>query len=276
MGKVSRILPDKVYVSLVYFYHFHRFPNLKNPKTYNEKLQWLKLHDRQEEYIGWVDKVRVKEYIAETLGEQYVIPTLKIWERAEDISLDDMPNQFVLKCNHDSKSCIICKDKKTFDLDGAKKFLDKHLKENAFWYGREWSYKAVKPCVFAEEMLKSPDGDLKDYKVMCFNGKAKLVEIHSHRFAKNYTQDFYDIEWRKTDISQGPTSSEYLDPPDKLNEMLQYSEQLAEGLKHIRVDWYCVGDKLYFGELTFFDGSGFLPFDNPEHDLLLGSWVDLK
>lgn len=274
--KIGRVLPDKLYISLVYFRHFHRFPDWKNPKTFTEKQQWNKLYNRNPLYTTMVDKILVKDYVGKLIGEEYIIPTLKVWEDASDISLDELPDKFILKCNHDSKSKQRCVDKATFDLSLAKKELNRHLKKNAFWYGREWPYKNVKPCVFAEKLIESPDGDLKDYKVMCFNGKAKLIMLNSNRFHGELEEAMYDLDWNKTDITQGYPSESTFEKPENLDEMLRLSEQLAKGINHVRVDWYNVNGKIYFGELTFFDGSGFVPFDNPEHDLLLGSWIDLK
>ena len=274
--KISKLLPDWLYISLVYYKHFKHFPNIRNPKTFTEKLQWNKLYNRDPLFTVLVDKLLVKDYIAETIGEEYVIPTLKCWDNAYDIDLNELPNKFILKCNHDSHSKQLCMDKKSFDISKAKEELQKNLNQNAFWYGREWPYKNVSPKIFAERLLESPDGDLKDYKVMCFNGKAKLIMLNANRFLGDLEEAMYDLDWKKTDITQGYPSTKDYPRPKNLDLMIHLSEVLAKDINHVRVDWYNIEGKLYFGEMTFFDGSGFVPFDNPEHDVLLGSWMKLN
>ena len=275
--KATRLLSDKMYIRLMYFKHFGRFPDLKTPKTYTEKMQWNKLYNRNPLYTVLADKIAVKEYIANTIGASYVIPTLKVWSNADEINLIDLPEKFILKCNHDSHSKHICTDKKCFDLESVKRDLNLHLQNNAFWYGREWSYKNIVPCVFAEELLEPPNGDLIDYKVMCFDGKAKLIMMNSNRFGKGGLKEaIYDLEWNKTDITQGYPSNQDYEKPDNFQEMIELSELLSKTINLVRVDWYSFSGKLYFGEFTFYDGSGFVPFDNPAHDLLLGSWFTIN
>lgn len=271
-----RFLPDKPYLSLLYYKHFQKFPNWKSPVTFNEKIQWLKLHDRNPRYTDLVDKVKVKEYIKSEIGEEYIIPTLKVWEKAEEIDISCLPDQFVLKCNHDSKSVIVCAQKKNFDINKAKTFMCSRLKNNGYWYGREWPYKNVRPLVFAEQYIDAADGDLKDYKVLCFNGKAKYIELHSNRFTgKQHAQDIYDTQWNKTNIFQGAHTDSSAPKPQNLALMLALSERLAQGMPHVRVDWYSVGEQLFFGEITFYDGSGFVGFDNPEHDVMFGNLINI-
>lgn len=276
--KLLRFIPDKIYLWMIFYKNTREIINFKNPEGFNEKLQWLKINDRNPEFTKLTDKYEVKKYIADQIGEQYVIPILGVWYNAYDIDFDKLPNQFVLKCNHDSRSVIICKDKSKFDIKSAIKKLNRHLKFNAYWYGREWPYKNIKPCIIAEEFMEEQkDQALVDYKVFCFNGKAKLIEVIRGRYTENYTQDIYDIEWNNTGIGQGyKTDKSYLEIPDFLEEMIKLSEKLAKDIIHVRVDWYFINNQLYFGELTFFDGSGFAPFENKADDLLLGSWLDLK
>lgn len=275
LTNLIHLVPDKLYISMVYYRNLHKLPNLRNPQTFTEKLQWNKLYNRNPLFTMLVDKIRVKDYITDTIGEQYVIPTLKVWSNVEDIVLDELPDKFILKCNHDSHSRVLCTDKQTFNLEEARRFLKAHLHNNAFWYGREWPYKNVKPCVFAETLLESKDGDLKDYKVLCFNGKAKLIMVNANRFIGDLEEVIYDLDWNKTDITQGYPSSKEFEKPSRFDEMIHLSEVLSKGINHVRVDWYNFEGKLYFGEMTFFDGSGFVAFDNPDHDLLLGSWISL-
>lgn len=268
---LSKIISDKLYLSLVYFKHFGHFPNFRNPQTFNEKIQWLKLYDRNPEYTKMVDKYAVKKYIAETIGSQYVIPTLGVWDKFDDIDFDSLPNRFVLKCTHDSHGVIICDDKKKLDIEQTREIITSCLKRNFYYYGREWPYKNVKPRIIAEHYMGS---NLSDYKVLCFEGEPQIIEVHQDRGTEKYTQSFYDVSWKKSFISQGK-SAEFVQKPITLDLMLKYSKILSKGIHHIRVDWYEVDGQLYFGELTLFDGSGFVPFDKTEYDEYLGSLINL-
>lgn len=276
--KMSRFIPDPLYITILYYKNIRKFLNLKSPKTFNEKLQWIKIHDRNPEYTRLVNKYEVRSYIASKIGEKYLITLIGVWDSVFDINFNNLPNKFVLKCNHDSKSTVICRDKSRLDIRMVRNKLDLHLKQNAFWYGREWPYKDVKPCIIAEKYMEDTIGTvLTDYKVLCFNGKAKLIQVHNGRGTQNYTQDFYDIDWNKTNIMQGARVSQVIfEKPSFLKEMVELSETLAEGTLHSRIDWYFVKGQIYFGEITFFDGSGFVPFENEEDDLLLGSWIKLN
>ena len=275
-------LPDKPYIKLLYYASFSHKLDLDNPRSYNEKLQWLKLNERNEQYSIMVDKVAVRSYIKDRIGEEYLIPSIGVWNSEEEIQFDSLPEQFVLKCNHNSgKGMCICKNKKELDFDYVKKQLRKGLKEKYYLIGREWPYRMVHPKILGERFMVDESGDeLKDYKVMCFEGEPKLIELHMGRFTNHQTQDFYDTNWEKTSISQG-NDKDYgmsdikIPKPECLDEMLQLSRKLAEGIHHIRVDWYVINGKLYFGELTLFDGSGFVAYDDPQNDLLLGSWIEL-
>lgn len=275
--QILRILPDKSYVSLQYWYLTKRKLNLKNPTRYNEKLQWLKLYDHKPEYTIFVDKYLVKDYVSKKIGDRYIIPTIGVWEDASKIDFDKLPNKFVLKCNHDSKSIFICKDKLKFNEKAAVEKLNQGLKRNHFAYGREWPYKNVKPVVIAEKYMEDESGGLQDYKVMCFNGVPKLIQLHQGRFTNHYTHDIYDVNWVRQDFNQkGEVYSETLrDKPEFLEEMLELSAKLAENVPHLRVDWYYVDHQLYFGELTFFDASGYLDFEPDEYNEIIGEWISL-
>lgn len=270
-------MPDKMLIELIYKASFGEKPDLENPKTFNEKLQWLKLYNRRPEYTMMADKFAVRKYIAETVGEQYLIPLLGKWDSAEDIDFEALPNQFVLKCNHDQGSVIICRDKTEFDVGAAKKKLKYKLGKNHYKSLREWPYKNIKPCIIAEKYMQnsSDDEELTDYKVLCFNGEPKLIEYHLGRFGK-HTQDIYDTDWNKTDINQPdiPMSDFVAEKPAILEEMLCCSKKLAQNIPHVRVDWYYTGGRMYFSELTFFDASGFDSF-NGSYDELLGNWLQL-
>ena len=190
--KLSRLIPDRIYLQIVYFKHFRRFINFNNPKTFNEKIQWLKLNYRNEEYTKLVDKYRVKQYITKLIGEEYVIPTLGVWNNVDDIDFKSLPEKFVLKCNNDSGGIVICKNKKDFDEAKAKSFLKERLKNNGYWYGREWPYKNVKPCIIVEKYMEdSISKDIKDYKFFCFNGSMEFFDIDIDRFIE-HRANYYD------------------------------------------------------------------------------------
>ena len=271
-------LEDEQYVKLQFRAQVGKWPNLKNPETFNEKLQWLKLHDRKPIYTTMVDKYAVKKYVADLIGEEYIIPTLGVWDKFEDIDFDALPNQFVLKCTHDSGGLVICRDKDSLDKRKAKEKIERSLKRNYYWSGREWPYKDVKPRIIAEQYMQDDGGkeELSDYKVLCFNGEPKLVEVHRGRFGGGHTQDFYDTDWNKTLFNQPdvPMSDEVMDKPVFAEEMLMLSRKLSAGIPHVRVDWYYTNGHLYFSELTFFDSSGFDPFMD-DQDTEIGSWLVL-
>ena len=277
--KLFNWLPDKPYLRLLYKAEIGKALNIDNPQTFNEKLQWIKLYDRKPEYCTYVDKYEVREYIANTIGEEYLIPIIGVYESVDEIPWNDLPEQFVLKCTHGSGSNIICPDKSKLDIEDAKKKLNKWMKKNWYWFGREWPYKNLKPRVICEEFISNTTKVPNDLKVMCFNGEAKIIELHENRFSESHTQNYYDIDWNVTEISQESSfavkSRESEPTPTCLQEMIKLSEIIAKNKYHVRVDWYEVNGRLYFGEITFFEASGLLPFDRDEYDLLLGSWIRL-
>ena len=272
-------VPDSLYLKVLYRVIMGRKLNLKNPKEYNEKLQWLKLNDRKPEYSTMVDKYEVRGYIEDLLGDKYLIPCLGIYDSVDDIDIDALPDRFVLKCTHDSGSVEICKDKSSFDIEGARHRLSQAMKRNYYATYREWPYKYVKPRIIAEGYLEGDGGDLKDYKVMCFNGEAKIIEVHENRFVegKVHTQTFYDREWNIVPLTQVETVTVDRpgERPRQLDEILRLSELIAKDMYHARIDWYIEGDKIYFGEITFFDGSGFESFSTPEMERMLGDMINL-
>ena len=272
-------VPDSLYLKVLYRVIMGRKLNLKNPKEYNEKLQWLKLNDRKPEYSTMVDKYEVRGYIENLLGDKYLIPCLGIYDSVDDIDIDALPDRFVLKCTHDSGSVEICKDKSSFDIEGARHRLSQAMKRNYYATYREWPYKYVKPRIIAEGYLEGDGGDLKDYKVMCFNGEAKIIEVHENRFVegKVHTQTFYDREWNIVPLTQVETVTVDRpgERPRQLDEILRLSELIAKDMYHARIDWYIEGDKIYFGEITFFDGSGFESFSTPEMERMLGDMINL-
>lgn len=268
-------LPDRPYLKLVYWGETGKKLNIDAPVTYNEKLQWLKLYDRKPEYCNYVDKYAVRSYISKTIGEHYLIPLLGVYDKVEEIDWESLPDKFVLKCTHGSGSNIICKDKGNLDIEASKIKLNKWMKKSWYWFGREWPYKNVIPRIVCESFISESDNTPDDYKFLCFNGKVKLIEVHIDRYG-SHKQDFYDEEWNKTAISQEGTRSDFVyEKPPLFEKIIQLSEQLASKIIHVRIDWFVVKDKLYFGEITFYDGSGFVAFDNEKDDCLLGGWIEL-
>ena len=276
---ISHKIPDKLYLSMRYKAIFGRRLNWQNPETFTEKLQWLKLYGRDPQYVRLVDKYDVKEYIKNTVGEEYIIPTLGIWERAEDIDFDSLPEQFVLKCTHDSGSVIICKDKKTFDRSAAVKSLNAKLQRNLFWWNREWVYKDIKPRVIAEKYMEdTKTRELRDYKLFCFDGVPKLIFVATDRQSKeNETAfDFFDMDYNWLDIRNGhPNASVHPEKPVTFEQMKALASKLSKGFPEARIDFYEIDGKIYFGEITFFHNGGFMPFDPDSWDYEIGKWLKL-
>lgn len=276
--KVCNILPDGLAIRLEYFRNLGKFPNLRNPKTYNEKIQWLKLYDRNPQYSAMVDKYEAKQYIAEKVGQEYVIPNLGVWDSFDEIDFDTLPSQFVLKTVHDCGGVVICRDKETFDKEEAKKFLRRHQKQNYYLYQREWPYKNVKPRILAEEFMEdAATGELRDYKFFCFDGQPKALFIASERQAAGETKfDFFDMDFNHMDVRNGHPNADV--PPEKpacFEEMKALAAKLSAGIPHLRVDFYEMNGKLYVGELTFFHWSGMVPFEPACWDETFGSWLTL-
>ena len=271
--KMFRLLPDDIFLRIKYRLIMGKPLDLKKPKTFNEKLQWLKLYDRKPEYTKLVDKYEVRKYIAETIGEQYLIPLLGVYDSFDDIDFDTLPNQFVLKPNHTSGNVFICKDKLKIDFNKLRKKVNKWLKREYYWLHREWPYKNVKPRIICEKFLED---NITDYKFMCFHGEPKLIQIHRNRGRKDQTLDFYDVNWNKTEIRRDkPTSQEFIPKPKNLDEMLSIARILSKDEIHVRIDLYEVEGKVYFSEKTFFSASGFSKFAKEEYDELIGRWIKL-
>lgn len=276
--KLSRLIPDRIYLQIVYFRHFKKFIDFDNPKTFNEKIQWLKLNYRNEEYTKLVDKYRVKQYITKLIGEKYVIPTLGVWNNVDDIDFKSLPEKFVLKCNNDSGGIVICKNKKDFDEVKAKSFLKERLKNNGYWYGREWPYKNVKPCIIAEKYMEdSISKDLKDYKFFCFNGSMEFFDIDIDRFIE-HRSNYYDrngnfLPFGKTYCP--PDYTKKIEMPKNLDKMIELAETISHNTVLSRIDFYEIDGQVYFGEITFYPGSGFSPFTDEKWDYKLGDMIDL-
>ena len=254
--------------------------DLENPKTFSEKLQWLKVNYREPIQIVMVDKHEAKDFIAQRVGDQYIIPTLAIWDSVEDIDFDVLPNQFVLKCTHDSGGIVICKDKSSLDREAAKAELSTSLQRDYSRIAREWPYKDVPRRIIAEEYLSElGSNEILDYKMYCFHGKPKLTVVCSNRFSKTGTRmNFYDIDWKPMGIHFGhypPLSTEFT-RPETYEEMLRLATELSKDCPFLRVDFYEIKGRLYIGELTFFPGAGFEKFRPMTKDYELGEWLHLE
>ena len=274
----SHVIPDKPYLELKYKWAFKKPLDLKNPVTYNEKLQWLKLYDRDPLYTKLVDKYEVKKYVAEKIGEEYIIPTYGVWTDAESIDIKSLPDQFVLKGTHDGGSVYLCKDKKSFDIDDAKKKMAYALKKNYYWHGREWPYKDVQPRIIAEAYMEDEETEeLRDYKFFCFDGVVKALFIASDRQKPVDTKfDFFDADGNHLDIKQGHPNAE-IPPklPVNFELMKELASALSRGFPQLRVDFYEVNGKVYFGELTFSHFDGMVPFIPAKWDEDFGSYIQL-
>ena len=280
LKKTNALWPDKLFLKFKYRLMIGKKLNLKNPSTFNEKLQWLKLYDRNPSYTRMVDKVDVKEYVAEKIGQEYIIPTLGIWESADDIDFDLLPEKFVIKCNHNSGQGIyICTDKKQMDVEKVRNELRLALQSDYYLQCREWPYKDVHRRIIAEKFLEdtsSEDGDLRDYKFMCFNGIVKSVFVCTER-KKSLKVTFFDRNWKRLPFERHyPQSAKIIPQPSKFEEMVQLAEILSKDIPFVRVDFYEVNGQIYFGELTFYPGAGFEEFNPVEWDGILGSWIDIK
>lgn len=275
------LLSDRLFLYILYYAHLGKKLNLKNPKTFNEKLQWLKLYNRKAEYTQMVDKYEVKKYIKERLGEEYIVPTIGVWDKFEEIEFKDFPEQFVLKCTH-SGGIIICKDKSEFNLEEARRKINDSMRKNYFLHGREWPYKNVRPRILAEEFVPNSNDEqgedsLVVYKVFCFGGEPKLIQVIQNDKRKDESIDYFDIDWKLLELKQNfPNSKIHLNKPDKFSEMLDLSSELSKGTPFLRVDWYVSMGKLLFSEFTYYSDAGIAAFEPEEWDRKLGEWIELS
>ncbi len=273
-------IKDEQYLKILYRIRMKKNLNIKDPVNYNEKLQWLKLHNRKEIYTKMVDKYEVKEYVKNIIGEEYIIPTIGIYNKFEDIEFEKLPNQFVIKCTHDSGGIVICKDKTLFNYKKAKKKINKCLKHNFYYGQREWPYKNVKPRVLIEKYMEDNiNKSMRDYKFFCFNGEPKLMYIseglENHATAKI---SFYDMDFKITDCKRSDYKQLDYTPkkPKNFELMKKFAAILSKNIPHIRVDFYEINEKLYFGELTFFTCSGFMPFESEKWNNELGELININ
>ncbi|ENZ30802.1 hypothetical protein HMPREF1084_03375 [Clostridium butyricum 60E.3] len=272
-----KCLPDALYLKLMYRGMMGRKLDLKNPKTYNEKLQWLKLNDRNPLYTNMVDKYEVRKYIEKIIGEEHLIPLIGVWDNFEDIEFDKLPNQFVLKCTHDSGGIIICKDKKKFDIEKAKNKLNKHLETNFYYFGREWPYKNVKPRIICEKYMVDESGvELKDYKFFCFEGIPKALFIATDR-GIDTRFDFFDMNFNHLPIKQHyKNGKKQIVKPKSFDKMVEFASKLSKDIPHLRVDFYDINGHIYFGELTFYHFCGYERFEPEDYDIYFGNMINLN
>ena len=266
---------DESFIKWEFFWGMHKWPNLKDPQTYNEKLQWMKLNDHNPDYIRMVDKAQAKEWVKDKLGtDEYCIPTLAVFNTFEEIDFSKLPNQFVLKTTHDSGSVVVCRDKDKLDMAMAKRTLNHSLNHNYYLQHREWPYKHVPRKIIAEQYLEDIDGgSLKDYKFFCFDGEPKFMFIASDR-GKDTRFDFYDMDFNHLPFEQGhPNADHDLQKPAEWDKMVDLARKLSKGMYHIRVDLYDINGRVYFGEMTLFHFSGNVPFEPEDWDYKIGQWL---
>lgn len=273
------LLSDKAYLKQLFKAKMGYELDLKNPKTFNEKLQWLKLYDRRPEYTVMVDKLAAKKYVADIIGEEHIIPTIAVYDTPDEIDFDTLPDQFVLKCTHSSGigNCI-CKDKSKLDFEKVREGLRKGLEDDYYLDEREWPYKNVPRKIICEKYMVDESGyELKDYKFFCFDGVPKLMFIASQRLGNEETKfDFYDMDFHHLDIINGhPNANPSPRKPNSFELMKDLASKLSKNIPHVRVDLYEVNEKVFFGELTFSHWGGFTKFEPEEWDYTIGSWLTL-
>ncbi len=276
--RISRLVPDRIFLSWLYRLKMGKPLNLKNPTSFNEKLQWLKLYDRNPFYPSLVDKFEVRQFVKDTIGEEYLIPLLGVYETVDAVDFASLPSSFVLKPTHTSGDVILCKDKKLLSEDLTRHQMNAWLKKQYYWGLREWPYKNIKPRIICEEMIKTKDGGIpKDYKIFCFHGVPKFAFVASDR-GVDTKFDFFDADWNRQPLKQHYSTSSYdFFKPFKWNDMLLLAQKLSKGIPHVRVDFYIDAmERIIFGELTFYHFSGIEKFDPESYDYLLGSWIDLE
>ena len=270
---LTRFLPSKLQIQIMYFLKHKRFISFKNPRTFNDKIQWLKLYDYDTSFSRYVDKYLVRDFVSEKIGSNYLINLIRVYNSPNEIEWNEMPNRFVIKWNHGSGSNIFINNKSEIDPKFITKELRKMGKRNWYWYGREMPYKYISKKIIIEELLDNNGEQINDYKFHCFNGEPLYIQVDIDRFT-NHTRNIYDLNWNLINAKiQFNNSSKIIDKPDKLDEMIAIAKILSCGFKYIRIDLYFVCNKIYFGEMTFYHGSGFEKILPLEFSLELGSQI---
>lgn len=273
--KIFRIIPDRLYLNIKYKLKIGKKLDAVDPKTFNEKLQWLKLFDRKPEYTQMVDKYEVRKYIKDTIGEEYLVPLIGVYDRFGDIDFDSLPDQFVLKPNHTSGNVVVCKDKSKLDFLKLEKEINRWLKQRYYWVHREWPYKNVKPKIICEEMM---DSKIMDYKFFCFDGKPMFLYVSQGLVCDHSLKvDFYDLDWNRMPFKRTDYDNfdKILEKPQNFDLMIRLAVRLSEGFPFIRIDLYNIGNRVYFSEFTFSPCSGLMPIEPIEYDELLGNLIQL-
>lgn len=278
--KSLRFLPDKVYIKLYYRLRVGRKLNMGNPETLNEKLQWLKFNYRFPLQSIVSDKLLVRDYVKEKIGEKYLISLLGSWKEYSDIDFSALPNQFVLKCNHDSGGLVVCTDKEKLNHEEAKKKIEKSLRSNFFYIGREYQYRNIKPMIICEKFISDNGKVPMDYKIYCFNGKPDVILVCRDRFSKNTHRAsylFFDQKWNFQPLDKGDENLQDVDipKPENLDEMIEIAKKLSEDFVFARIDLYNIKGKIYFGEITLSPNSGFDPDIKYETDLMFGQKLEI-
>lgn len=275
VARLSRFFPDRKYLKIMFPLGTGYELDLDNPQTFNEKLQWLKLNYHKPIFSLMVDKAEVKNYVSEIIGEEHIIPTYKVYDRVDEIDFEELPDQFVLKCTHDSGDLVICKDKSQLNRKKVLKQLKKGLKFDYYYMGREWVYKNIKHRIIAEKYMTDMGGELKDYKIFNFDGEPKIIEVDFNRF-KDHRRHLYTTEWKKLDVTfVYPGDDTIFEKPKQLDQMLDFARKLSKGHPFIRTDFYIIDDIIYFGELTFYHHCGFGQITPFEFDVEMGKWIKL-
>lgn len=277
--RIIVFLPDKCFLQLYYWLVMGRPLNLKNPQTFTAKINWLKLYDRKDIYTVMVDKVAVKSYVAKIIGEDKIIPTLGVWDNPDDIDFDALPEKFVLKCNHNSGlGMCICKDKQKLDIQNVLYNLRKGITENIYKWNREWPYKNVPRRILAEEFMEDDNTkELRDYKFFCFGGVVKFFKIDFDRFVEHHA-NYYNTQGELLPFGEivcPPLPQRKISLPSQLEKMISMAERLSRNVPFLRVDFYEVNNKVYFGELTFSPDGGFGIWTDDKIDYMLGQWITL-
>ena len=280
-------IDDERYIKKQYSAIIGKPLDLDNPKSFSEKLQWLKLYDHNPQYTIMADKYRVREYVSNIIGSDYLIPILGVWNRARDINFDQLPQAFVLKCNHNSGGGMcICKDKSRLDVDEVVIGLERELSRNYYWPFREWAYKDIKPRVIAEQYMEDKEtknivNTLINYKFYCFNGEPRFLYVGTDDVSSGKKGElrltFYDLEMRRVPFYRSDHKELSFDvqKPDCFDEMIRIARLLSKDIPFVRVDLYCINDKVYFSELTFYPGGGVSPFEPQEWENKMGDWIVL-
>jgi len=268
---------DELYIKIFWYYKMGYNLNLSEPITFNEKIQWLKLYDRNPTYTMMADKYTVKTWVKEQIGEKYVIPTYGIYDSFQEIDFSTLPNSFVIKATHDSGSAIICEDKSLIDIKEIEKKMNQSISRSKFFPEREFSYRDIKPRIIVEKFLGQTQEDITDYKFMCFDGECKLCFTCTERNSQDGLKvTFFDLNWNKLPFTRDyPNAEKEIPKPEQLENMVLLAEKLSAGIPFVRVDLYEIEGEIFFGEMTFYPGSGYEKFSPPEWDTIIGEWIKI-